>query len=59
MQDLTVESGVSKTQYQYSLKDQDFTELNAWMLKLIDDLSRLPELSDVSSDQQDKARRSL
>ena len=54
VQDLTVESRVSKTQYQYSLEDPDFKELNTWTPKLVDALSKLPELSDVSSDQQDQ-----
>ena len=54
VQDLTVESRVSKTQYQYSLEDPDFKELNAWTPRLVEALSRLPELSDVSSDQQDQ-----
>ena len=57
VQDLTVESRVSKTQYQYSLEDPDFKELNAWTPKLVDALNRLPELSDVSSDQQDQGQK--
>ena len=57
VQDLTVESRVSKTQYQYSLEDPDFKELNTWTPKLVDALSKLPELSDVSSDQQDQGRK--
>ena len=54
VQDLTVESRVSRTQYQYSLEDPDLDELNIWTPKLVDALSMLPELRDVSSDQQDK-----
>jgi multidrug efflux pump len=54
VQDLTVESRVSKTQYQYSLEHPDIKELNFWTPKLVEALRRLPELRDVSSDQQDQ-----
>ena len=59
VQDLTVESRVSRTQYQYSLEDPDLDELNSWTPKLVDALSMLPELRDVSSDQQDKGMKVL
>jgi len=54
VQDLTVEDRVSRTQYQYSLEDPDANELNAWTSKLVGALGVLPELRDVSSDQQDQ-----
>src|SRR5207245_9699882 len=54
VQDLTVEDRVSRTQYQYSLEDPDIKELNAWAPKFVDALRTLPELRDVSSDQQDQ-----
>jgi multidrug efflux pump len=54
VQDLTVEDRVSRTQYQYSLEDPDANELNGWTTKLVNALSELPELRDVSSDQQDQ-----
>jgi len=54
VQDLTVEDRVSRTQYQYSLEDPNGDELNTWTPKLVDAFSNLPELRDVSSDQQDK-----
>ncbi len=52
VQDLTVEDRVSRTQYQYSLEDPDIKELSLWTPKLVQALSELPELRDVSSDQQ-------
>ena len=52
VQDLTVESSVSRTQYQYSLEDHDPAELGAWTQRLVDTLKTLPQLRDVSSDQQ-------
>jgi multidrug efflux pump len=54
VQDLTVESRVSRTQYQYSLDAPDGAELNAWAPRLVDALRARPELRDVSSDQQDR-----
>ncbi|MEX5215793.1 MAG: MdtB/MuxB family multidrug efflux RND transporter permease subunit [Nitrospiraceae bacterium] len=53
VQDLTVEDRVSRTQYQYTLEDADPEELARWAPKLLSALQALPELRDVSSDQQD------
>ncbi|HUI93013.1 MAG TPA: efflux RND transporter permease subunit [Chitinivibrionales bacterium] len=52
VQDLTIESSVSKSLYQYSLEDPDAGELGLWTQRLVEDLSTRPELADVSSDQQ-------
>jgi len=59
VQDLTVEDRLSRTQYQYSLEDPDTAELNVWAPKMVDALRALPELRDVSSDQQDQGLQSL
>jgi multidrug efflux pump len=59
VQDLTVEDRVSRTQYQYSLEDADAKELYAWAPKMVDALRSLPELRDVSSDQQDQGLQTL
>jgi multidrug efflux pump len=53
-QDLTVDARVSRTQFQYTLEDPDFNELNTWAPRLVSVLHDRPELRDVSSDQQDK-----
>ncbi|MGD0401152.1 MAG: efflux RND transporter permease subunit [Syntrophobacteraceae bacterium] len=53
VQDLTVEDRVSRTQFQYSLEDPNIAELNAWTPRFVEALQKSPELSDVSSDQQD------
>jgi multidrug efflux pump len=53
VQDLTVENRVSRTQYQYTLEDADSDELNRWAPAVVESLQMLPELRDVSSDQQD------
>jgi multidrug efflux pump len=52
VQDLTVETRVSRTQYQYSLEDPDPRELSEWAPKFVAKLQSLPELRDVASDQQ-------
>jgi multidrug efflux pump len=50
VQDLTIEGTVSRTQYQFILQDADPVQLNEWTPKLVDKLSTLPELADVTSD---------
>ncbi len=57
VQDLTVDARVSRTQFQYTLDDPNFDELNSWAPKLVDALRASPELRDVGSDQQDKGLR--
>ena len=52
VQDLTVESKVSRTQYQYSMEDADARELGDWAPRLLQKLKAAPELRDVASDQQ-------
>jgi multidrug efflux pump len=52
VQDLTVETRVSRTQYQYSLEDPDAKELNEWAPRFVEKLQSLGELRDVASDQQ-------
>jgi multidrug efflux pump len=59
VQDLTVESRVSRTQYQYSLEDPDPEELNSWTPRLVETLSSLPELRDVSSDLQSRGLQAM
>ena len=59
MQDLTVEDRVSRTQFQYALEDADPEELSRWAPLFLDALQKLPELHDVSSDQQDQGLASL
>ncbi|MEZ0228068.1 MAG: efflux RND transporter permease subunit, partial [Planctomycetota bacterium] len=54
VQDLSVDTRVSRTQFQYTLEDPDAKELNAWVPRLIEKLQALPELRDVASDQQDQ-----
>jgi hydrophobe/amphiphile efflux-1 (HAE1) family protein len=52
VQDVQIETRVSRTQYQYTLQDADEAELGQWSAKLLDKLRELPELADVATDQQ-------
>src|ERR1700741_568675 len=52
VQDLQIDTKVSRTQYQYILEDSNSAELAEWTPKLLDRLKKIPELSDVASDQQ-------
>ncbi len=52
VQDLQLDTRVSRTQYQYVLQDADAAELGQWTQKLLDKMRSLPELTDVASDQQ-------
>ena len=54
VQDLTVETSVTRAQYQYSLEDPNWDELNSLAPKLVEALRAENKLRDVSSDQQDK-----
>jgi len=52
VQDLQVETRVSRTQYQYTLEDANLAELQQWAPQLLKKLQGLPQLRDVASDQQ-------
>ncbi len=54
-QDINVGGRAGRAQYQYTLSDSDLTELNTWTPQLLDALQKLPEIKDVSSDQQSQA----
>ncbi|MEO8938185.1 MAG: efflux RND transporter permease subunit, partial [Burkholderiaceae bacterium] len=54
VQDLTIETRVSRTQYQFSVEDANPDELAQWVPKITDKLSHLAQFQDVASDLQDK-----
>ncbi len=54
-QDITVGGRGSRTEYQYTLQDLNLDELNTWAPKLLAKLQTLPELADVTTDQQSNA----
>ena len=54
VQDLRIGGRMGNAQYQYTLQGDNFSELNAWAPRVEQRLRTLPQLADVSSDQQDK-----
>ncbi|HUY03915.1 MAG TPA: efflux RND transporter permease subunit, partial [Rhodocyclaceae bacterium] len=54
VQDIHVGGRASNAQYQYTLQADDIGELRTWEPKIREALSRLPQLTDVNTDQQDK-----
>ena len=52
VQDVQIDSRVSRTQYQYGLQDADAGELATWAPKLLARLQQEPALADVATDQQ-------
>ena len=52
VQDVQIDSRVSRTQYQYTLQDADEAELSLWARRLLTSLAGLPQLTDVASDEQ-------
>ena len=51
-QDIRIGGHSTSGEYQYSLEDEDLKELNALAPRMFDKLQALPELRDVSTDQQ-------
>jgi multidrug efflux pump len=51
-QDVRVGGRMSNAQYQYTLQSTDLTELNHWAPRLLQALLHIPQLTEVSSDQQ-------
>ena len=57
VQDLSVETQVSRTQFQYTLQNASPTELAAWAPRFLERLRALPMLRDVASDQLDQGQQ--
>lgn len=53
MQDIRIGGRPSNAQFQFSLQSDDIAELREWEPKIRAALSKLPELADVNTDQQD------
>jgi multidrug efflux pump len=51
-QDIRVGGRQGNAQYQYTIQTQDLTLLAQWGPRVLDVMSKLPEITDVSSDQQ-------
>ncbi|WP_027796482.1 MdtB/MuxB family multidrug efflux RND transporter permease subunit [Paraburkholderia acidipaludis] len=56
VQDLTIDSTVSPTQYQFLLTTPNIEDFTTWVPKLTNRLEQLPELADVATDLQDEGQ---
>ncbi len=52
VQDINIGGRLTATQYQYTLTDVDITELNRWAPIVQNALSKLPQIIDLTTDQQ-------
>jgi len=52
VQDLTIDSTISRAPYHFVLEDANAAEFNTWVPKLVQRLSQLPQITDVASDLQ-------
>ena len=52
VQDLSIDTTVSATQYQFTLENQDLRVLQTWTPRLMARLQKIPEIVDVASDLQ-------
>ena len=50
VQDLTVDAAVSRTQYQFMLENPSADAFNTWVPRLVDELRKSPDLTDVTAD---------
>jgi HAE1 family hydrophobic/amphiphilic exporter-1 len=57
VQDVNIGGRLTAAQYQYTLSDVDQSELTKWASIIEASLAKLPQLSDVTSDQQSAAPR--
>jgi hydrophobe/amphiphile efflux-1 (HAE1) family protein len=57
VQDINVGGRLTATLYQYTMTDVDFTELNKWAQIVQKELSKLPQVIDLTSDQQSAAQQ--
>ncbi|WP_026872044.1 MdtB/MuxB family multidrug efflux RND transporter permease subunit [Inquilinus limosus] len=52
VQDLTIDSTVSRTQYQFVLQNADLDQFQDWVPRLMQRLQQVPEITDVASDDE-------
>ena len=56
VQDLSIDTAVSATQYQFTLENQDLATLQTWTPKVLARLAKVPDIVDVASDLQPNGR---
>jgi multidrug efflux pump len=54
VQDLSIDTTVSRTQYQFVLEDANPAEFDTWVPRLVERLQRVPQIEDVASDQENQ-----
>ncbi len=59
VQDLRVGGHISNAEYQYTLRDENLAELNVWAPRVVAMAAKMPELRDVSSDQQNMGHQTF
>jgi multidrug efflux pump len=52
VEDLTIDSSMSRTQYRFVLEDANLNDFNVWVPRLMQRLAQVPELADVATDLQ-------
>jgi multidrug efflux pump len=57
VQDITIETSVSRTQYQFVMQSISLDDLAVWTPRLTEKLRTMPELTDVVSDLQNEGRQ--
>jgi multidrug efflux pump len=53
-QDLTLDSTVSRTQYQFVLESPNPDDFDVWVPRLVERMNRIPEIVDVAAELQNK-----
>jgi multidrug efflux pump len=56
VQDLTIDSTVSRAQYHFVLESANGSQLLTWVPKVLNKLATLPEITNVASDMQSEGR---
>jgi multidrug efflux pump len=54
VQDVRLGGRISNAQYQFTLQSDDLEQLNTWAPRLLRAMRQMPELRDISSDQQNR-----
>jgi multidrug efflux pump len=58
VQDINVGGRMSNATYQFSLQGSDYQELVQWTPRLLEQMKKLPQLTDLNTDQQDRGLES-
>jgi len=53
-QDLTIDSTVSRTQYQFVLQSPNLDDFDTWVPRLMDRMARIPQITDVATELQSR-----